>query len=636
MNKSNMKPKTRLPRGLWVGKIRKPVRLWSDPAVPEYFDHYYYRVRVAGHPQMLRAAETAVMSEAIAKGKLALEAVRSDKWTQIRDILDGGRARRRETVTLGTFLLAFEMVATARQMKGWEFARNDLRMVAAVAHGMIPALNGLLNADGGRLVRAVDALDVAQVLSEESATEYARRMQMAAGVHVTDAHGRELLNLDRNNPPEINATINSVLSNARLPLHQQNRIDEIAELKIDWARAEGFLRLRMPIRTTVTLGTFLAAFEEVCRARKKSQYKRMMSSVRLVAAIAQGWLMPFSGERMTLEIRQRVDALDVLEVLNKHTAMEYARRCQIMATVLEELDEETEDEECSAEAQALYGLRLASEQINLDEALPPLVNRTIMSTLGMARNVLAPRMRQLAVDALPIDWMRAEQFRALSLQCPTVRIEESMPTRAQMDAMMEGWRTLAQSADVMQREMALVNELLRLLGLRSGELVMARESWLWESDGRWFLWVKNRREECFKCKSRNEAKLPLSSDLATRLRQRCADAVGSGMKNPFLILPMVEGGKVPGQENKQRAEFVRTRHNAWLKSFLGEVRTRQGNHRLRKWCATRLFKLAMDSHGDEAKAAIEVKNYLRHSKEATALVHYIAKNDELLRTVTDE
>lgn len=89
------------------------------------------------------------------------------------------------------------------------------------------------------------------------------------------------------------------------------------------------------------------------------------------------------------------------------------------------------------------------------------------------------------------------------------------------------------------------------------------------------------------------------------------------------------------KETPERMELIRDRHNAWLKGFIGEVRSGQGNHRLRKFCATRIYAEEMTEHHNSDKAAARVKEYLRHSKEATALIHYIAQDDERLKTVTD-
>jgi len=450
MNNTKAKAKTKLPRGLWVGKLRKPAHMWASPEVPEYFDSYYFRVRKAGKPQMLRSAETAVKAEAIERGKMVLEAMCSDKWATLRAALDGTRVRR-AGITLGEFLTAFEAVATARKLKEYKRACSAVRLVSAIANGIIEPLSSTrMDTDGGRLLREVDALAFADVFSERTALEYARKMQ-----------GGEVINLDKSLPPLVNGTINSTLGNARVLLSKQNRVLDVAALKVDWAATEGFTRLRLPE--------------------------------------------------------------------------------------------------------------------------------------------------------------------------PGKDVGADIPTTEQFEQMFESWLTLGET------DLALCNELLRLLGLRSGELVMARESWLHEgADGRVFLWVKNRAEEGFSCKSTNQAKLPLTDELAGRLRARCAAARAAGVVNPFLILPGVPGADVLGEEQKDRRALVRELHNAWLKTFIGEVRSGQGNHRLRKYCATALYAAELLDHGSHEKAARAVMEYLRHSKEATALIHYIARNDELLRTMTDE
>jgi len=81
---------------------------------------------------------------------------------------------------------------------------------------------------------------------------------------------------------------------------------------------------------------------------------------------------------------------------------------------------------------------------------------------------------------------------------------------------------------------------------------------------------------------------------------------------------------------------VRDRHNEWIKGFIGEVRSRKGNHRLRGYCATALYVAELADHGSYERAAHAVMKYLRHSKEATSLLHYIEQKPELLRTMTDE
>jgi len=449
MNIIKSKSRVKLPRGLWVGKLRKPARMWADPDVPEYFDSYYFRICLPGKPQMLRSAETGVKSEAIERGKMALEAVGSDKWSELRAALDGHRVRR----------------------------------------------------------------------------------------------------------------------------------------------------------SGVTLGEFLVAFEKVARARKLNEFRRNISSARLVAAVSFGIIDPFAKVRMDTDggrLRKQVDALDFYDVFSTSTAMEYARKMQ------------------------------GGEVINLDKKLPALVNGTINSTLGNAGVVLSERSRMMEIEALRVDWLKVEGFRCFRLPKPARVVGDDLPTPGQFQEMMVAWEGLA------DEDLGLCNELLRLLALRSGELVMARESWLHEDAGQVFLWVKNRLDENFSCKSTNEALLPLNPALVARLRARCAEGRAAGMVNPFLILPMVPGADDLGEERKERREMVRIRHNEWIKGFIGEVRSRKGNHRLRGYCATALYVAELADHGSYERAAHAVMKYLRHSKEATSLLHYIEQKPELLRMMTDD
>lgn len=459
--------KTPKPKGLLVTKRLRPAKMWADPNVPEYFANWYWLYQRAGRaPKCMAIDDTNVVTlkQAQEYAVLQVKAMDAERTTALVEALNGTRAKR-TGITLGEFLRAFESVAQARRLKEWNRSRNSMRLVVAIAKGIMAPLSGLrMDGEGGRRIREVEALMFEEAICAETAMEYARLMQ-----------GGEKINLDKSLPPEINGVINSTLGNARVPLSSQNRIMEVAALKVDWERVETFMQLTLP----------------------------------------------------------------------------------------------TSDKD----------------------------------------------------------------------------VGESIPSVEGMKAMFAAWRVLHESAKPEDQELALCNELLRLLGLRSGELVMARESWLHVSDKRTFLWVKNRPEERFSCKSGNAAKLPLNDELAARLQARCAKARASGLVNPFLVLPLIPGAEVGeqgkllpeqlGEERKERRELVRDRHNAWLKGFIGEVASGQGNHRLRKWCATRLYQMALADHENSDRAAKEVKEYLRHSKEATALVHYIQKNDERLRTMTD-
>ena len=366
--------------------------------------------------------------------------------------------------------------------------------------------------------------------------------------------------------------------------------------------------------SAVTLGQFLTAFEAVARARNLREWERARSSLRLVAAIAHGLCEPhdaaFRGKGREALVA-KVDALTCEEVFTQRTAMEYARRMQ------------------------------GGDVINLDKALPPEVNGTINSTLCMARVPLGERTRVLQVAELAVDWAKADGFRRLNLPVGRKDVAADLPTQMQYESMLKDWARLAGSENERDQELALCNELLRLLGLRSGELCMARESWLHTgADKRSYVWVKARAAEGWACKGGEEGKLPLSAALAARLRARCEAARAEGLENPFLILPLVPGMPVDATtgraaEQWQRANLVRKAHNAWLKTHIGEVKSDQGNHRLRKLCATRLYAQLRGQGKTHEQAAEVVREYLRHAKAATTLLHYIAKNDELLPTVTD-
>lgn len=443
------KTKTKLPKGLWVGKVRKPAKSWADASVPEYYDTFYAKYQRSAGSQFMQSLDTSNQAEAISRARLLVAARESDKWETLRAAVEGTKTRR----------------------------------------------------------------------------------------------------------------------------------------------------------VGVTLGAFLTAFEKVAKARKLSEYRRNMSAARLVAAVAFGIIKPMSDLRMDTDggrLLKQVDALSFAEVFTGQTALEYARKMQ------------------------------GGDVINLDKALPPLVNGTINSTLGNARVVLSGKSRMLEVAALKLDWSGTDEFCLFRLPVGAREVGDDMPTTAQFREMMEAWARLADP------DLALCNEMLRLFALRSGELVMARESWLHEEDGQVFLWVRDRLDEQFKCKSRNQAKLPMQADLAARLRARCAQAKEAGLVNPFLILPDVPGAEVLGEEHPQRRKLVRDGHNDWLKTFIGEVRSRKGNHRLRKFCATALYVEELADHGRYDLAARAVMLYLRHSKEATSLLHYIEQKPEVLRTMTDD
>lgn len=490
MNTAPKKPKAKTPRGLWVGKLRKPAAPKRDATlVPEgrkpwdvwpgdYFESYYFQIRHHPH-RLLKCAETVIFAEAVTKGKIALEGIKSDKYAQIRAILDG----------------------------------------SAVVSSIAPS------------------------------------------------------------EPE------------------------------------------------ASVGDLITAFETVAKMKRMKCYKRTVTSLRLVVAVAKGWRSPMDGLRMSAEMILAVDALPCL-VLNEELVLEYMRIMQ-------------------------------GGTLNLDKVYPPLVNRTINSTLVSARVVTGRKHREFDVAKLRIDWAVVDGFHKRLLPMPKLRVAEAMPSGEQWTQLMNevallkrgqsqfGFVTYrnrskkpAPLTPEMQMELALCNELLRLLGLRSGELVMARESWLHtRPNGRTFVHLRNREAEKWSFKGKEEAMLPLSDELAARLRERCAVAKEKGLENPFLILPLLPAGKVKeGRASQQpdRKFFCRETHNQLVKAFLGCLRDNKGNHRLRKVCATRIYGDVLRRTGERAKAKEAVRYYLRHSSEVTSVLSYIDELDDQAVMVTDD
>jgi hypothetical protein len=418
---------------------------------------------------------------------------------------------------------------------------------------------------------------------------------------------------------------------------------EFARLKFQEFQLMQTQELRQALavrREGIKLGAFLDTFSQVAESRALHEGGAAVPRrLRHILAIANGWLLPYSPTRIDRnggELVHRCNALNLYQALTDSTAVEYARRMQVMAEVREELDVDDDEDLDDDEVATLFEQRLTSARLNLSKVNPPLVNGTIMSTLTSARQVLSRSSRVLELAKLPLDWAQLERFRSLSLPIAERDIGAELPTEQQWSSLMAECATMAQGTEE-ERELALVNELLRLLALRSRELVMARESWLRQGSGdRWFLELKDRPAERFGCKGRKKALLPLSADLARRLLARCAAARAAGLDNPFLILPMVPGAEIVGREQSARSALIRGRHNAFIKRHIGEVRSHQGNHRLRKYCATAIYGREIREHGDERRATGAVIDYLRQEKEATALCSYIAKHPERLRLVTDE
>jgi hypothetical protein len=447
------KNKVKLPRGLWVGKVRKPAAMWANPDAPEFFDSFYAKYQRAGKQSFMRSLETSNQAEAIGRAKLLVAARESDKWETLREAVDGTRARR-----------------GACTMKEWEEA------FALVAKA-----------------RGIDAI-------------------------------------------------------------------------------------------------------------------RPINNMRLILAVAKGWKQPFDGTRMDGSAKALVHRIWELRAdeVNEATKEEFARKCQEVS------------------------LGVPVPRMILDTKCPPEVNGTINSTLGNARTMCSRLNRVFEMKSLAIPWDVVDGFCKGSLPTRETEWGDDLPTPEAMREVVAASERLAASTDPMDVELAMVNELLRSAGLRSIEVVNARESWLEVgSDGRTYLVMKHRPDEGWACKTGTAGRLPLDPSLAQRLRARCAEARAEGVANPFLILPKIGGPACIDRkwEDPTRRALIRERHNAFIKGFIGEVRSGQGNHRLRKYLATNLY----ETHGLKVAMA-----YLRHSKEAVAFESYIKQREELLPVVTPQ
>lgn len=224
-------------------------------------------------------------------------------------------------------------------------------------------------------------------------------------------------------------------------------------------------------------------------------------------------------------------------------------------------------------------------------------NATINSMLNQAQAVFSGRAQNFRLAGLDVAGV-ASGFGAVGkiAAAPVgfVPIEKDVYDR--MHAAACGLR-------VSDPQLWLVNQMLRRLGLRSGELMAARDSWLWEDvegwrrAGRgWVLVVKDRPEEGFYLKSgkAKERFLPLDDDLAAVLVGRQGNLLGC---------------ITPGEAYA----LVARRHNQWLRQFIPD--RQKGNHELRKHIGAIIYS----SLGKEAAA-----DYLGHATSVTTERFYAA------------
>lgn len=344
-------------------------------------------------------------------------------------------------------------------------------------------------------------------------------------------------------------------------------------------RAKGLVDLGGK-RKVCLLGAVFEAYMRGPKMAKESQ--RIVQSARLVVAMAKGWRV--EGVQLTehSDLARRIDALPA-DVLGRDTVRAYFAVCQ----------------------GGVYApTKVARENI------------TINKRLRMARQLFTRRAMELCYDgvALP-DVEGFLKFPGLPEE--SIDLEEESIAPEDYLRMLSAAEWLEGSMLSAERELALINRMLRELGLRNSELLAARADWLVRDarSGRWFLDVRNRPEQGYKIKGVDPGKLPVSDALLALMGPRMVWDIRT-REARYLIMP--EG--LP----THRFDVINREHNAWLKPLVGEIRSGKGNHRLRKYVATMLA----EQYGVAVAA-----QYLRHRGEAVTLKHYIARRKERLPVV---
>ncbi len=310
--------------------------------------------------------------------------------------------------------------------------------------------------------------------------------------------------------------------------------------------------------------------------------RRVLSEARRFVAVCQGWVVPGVGVRIDegSELAVRADAVGAEWVLDRDRVREYFAAWQ--------------------------GGKFDPVSRRREHRSP---NQNLIAVRQLfSRDAVAHCYRSLVLP----DYAEWKAFPTLKV--PAVDVDEKMPADDAMRAYLDEREGLLASLDAMDRELGLVSLCLTALALRSVELGAARLGWLEQERGEWYLVIRDRDEENFRVKNARPGSLRVTGRLRDLLLARLAE---HGPEAAIIL---------PGGSPESRGKLIRGRHNAWLKSHIGEVRCRQGNHRLRLWCAT----LYAEAHGTEAAA-----RWLRDST-AVALGHYIAQRRSAGVAMTEE
>lgn len=231
-------------------------------------------------------------------------------------------------------------------------------------------------------------------------------------------------------------------------------------------------------------------------------------------------------------------------------------------------------------------------------------NRSINSTLGHARDVFS---------------RKAMSYKLGKLKLPNLDGFLKEPTLPEADAEPEPltgeeWRAMIEAAAVHpDRELILVNRILRVTGMRSAEVVSLHRSWLVREGNGWAIEIRDRKEErdetgrvavpAFSQKGVKNRRVPLPTDLFADLDKRAG----------YLIAPDL--APTP------RANLVNRDHNAFVKAIIGGTGERtQGNHRLRDTVCSALWSLYGPSAAQEAAGHVDPKTTSKHYAKRMAKV----------------
>ena len=217
-----------------------------------------------------------------------------------------------------------------------------------------------------------------------------------------------------------------------------------------------------------------------------------------------------------------------------------------------------------------------SSGVNWVDRLP--MNGGLNSSVRNALALLSPRMREMKLAGLRLPDGRAVKAvpKLKELKSEFQPWDEAL--YAEMEAASQGLR-------VSDPELWLVNAMLRRLGLRNHELLMARRHWIEVVGERAWLVVKDRPGEFALIKHGLPRKLELDAELQGVLLPRAAG---------FLIAPDL-AGKVepmlgrPYLTEDARYGLIYRLHSKWMRPWVGEDAAKT-NHQLRKYAASKIYK----------------------------------------------